>query len=175
MDSDKVLYNTWCHSFLFLPWKIPPNTHTHTHTQTHTDAHTDTHTHCSQYCSVPFWVLGDISHLASILCCLSYPWSSALVTIILHSCHLQDHHFVSGWAIHLSCSRSHALWLAQNFLTPWRKWQPTPVFLPGKSHGQKSLIGNSPWGCKESDTTERLHFLSFMLNSSLLSGFSLPL
>ena len=40
---------------------------------------------------------------------------------------------------------------------PWRgKWQPTPVFLPGKSHGQKSLVGYSPWGRKELDTTERL-------------------
>ena len=34
----------------------------------------------------------------------------------------------------------------------------TPVLLPGKSHGQKSLVGCSPWGRKESDTTERLHF-----------------
>ena len=32
--------------------------------------------------------------------------------------------------------------------------QPTPVFLPGESHGQRSLAGYSPWGCKESDTTE---------------------
>ena len=41
--------------------------------------------------------------------------------------------------------------------TPWRrKWQPTPVFLPGKSHRQRSLVGCSPWGCKESDTTKRL-------------------
>ena len=41
----------------------------------------------------------------------------------------------------------------------WRRqWQPTPVFLPGKSHGQRSLVGGSPWGRKESDTTERLHF-----------------
>ena len=40
---------------------------------------------------------------------------------------------------------------------PWRrKWQPTPVFLPGKSHGWRSLVDNTPWGCKESDTTERL-------------------
>ena len=39
--------------------------------------------------------------------------------------------------------------------SPWRrKWQPTPVFLPGKSHGWRSLVGYSPWGCKESDTTE---------------------
>ena len=38
---------------------------------------------------------------------------------------------------------------------PWRrKWQPTPAFLPGESHGQRSLVGYSPWGCKASDTTE---------------------
>ena len=38
---------------------------------------------------------------------------------------------------------------------PWgRAWQPTPVFLPGESHGQGSLAALSPEGCKESDTTE---------------------
>ena len=41
----------------------------------------------------------------------------------------------------------------------WRRqWQPTPVLLPGKSHGQRSLVGCSPWGREESDTTEWLHF-----------------
>ena len=41
---------------------------------------------------------------------------------------------------------------------PWRiKWQPTALFLPGECHGQKSLVGYSPWGCKESDTTEHTH------------------
>ena len=39
-----------------------------------------------------------------------------------------------------------------------KKWQSTPVLLPGKSHGQRSLVGYSLWGHKESDTTERLHF-----------------
>ena len=40
---------------------------------------------------------------------------------------------------------------------PWRrKWQPTPISLLGESHGQRSLAGYSPWGCKESDVTERL-------------------
>ena len=39
-----------------------------------------------------------------------------------------------------------------------RKWQPTPVLLPGKFHGWRRLVGYSPWGHKESDTTERLHF-----------------
>ena len=42
-----------------------------------------------------------------------------------------------------------------------RKWQPTPVFLPGKFHGWMSLAGYNPWGRTESDTTERPHFLSF--------------
>ena len=38
---------------------------------------------------------------------------------------------------------------------PWRRaWQPTPVFLPGESHGLKSLVGYGPEGCKESDMTE---------------------
>ena len=41
---------------------------------------------------------------------------------------------------------------------PWRRaWQPTPVFLPGQSHRQKSLVGYSPWGHKESDTTEQTY------------------
>ena len=46
-----------------------------------------------------------------------------------------------------------------------RQWHPTPVLLPGKSHGRRGLVGCSPWGPKESDTTEQLHFqfsLSFI-------------
>ena len=39
-----------------------------------------------------------------------------------------------------------------------RQWHPTAVLLPGKSHGRRSLVGCSPWGCEESDTTEQLHF-----------------
>ena len=39
-----------------------------------------------------------------------------------------------------------------------RKWQPTPVFLPGESQGRRSLVGCHLWGCTESDTTEWLHF-----------------
>ena len=38
-----------------------------------------------------------------------------------------------------------------------RKWQSTPVLLPRKSHGQRSLVGYSPWGRKESDTTKQLY------------------
>ena len=50
-----------------------------------------------------------------------------------------------------------------------RKWQATPVFLPGKPHGQRSLAGYSPWGCKESDMTEQLHFLSVQFSHSVMS------
>ena len=39
-----------------------------------------------------------------------------------------------------------------------RQWHPTPVLLPGKSYGWRSLVGCSPWGCEESDMTEWLHF-----------------
>ena len=46
---------------------------------------------------------------------------------------------------------------------PWRReWQPTPVFLPGEFHRQRSLMGYSPWGCKEPDTTEPLTFSLFV-------------
>ena len=52
--------------------------------------------------------------------------------------------------------KNHLFWV---FCKHWRRqWHPTPVLLPGKSHGQRSLVGCSPWGRWELDTTERLHF-----------------
>ena len=48
-------------------------------------------------------------------------------------------------------------------------WQPTPVFLPGESHGRRSLVGYSPQGPKESDRTERLHFtFTFSISACLV-------
>ena len=53
-----------------------------------------------------------------------------------------------------SCS-----WISNHSHSNWRRhWHPTPVLLPGKSHGRRSLVVCSPWGRYESDTTERLHF-----------------
>ena len=49
------------------------------------------------------------------------------------------------------------LWVAEG-ISRRRQWHPTPVLLPGKSHGRRSLVGCSPWGHEESDTTEWLHF-----------------
>ena len=51
-----------------------------------------------------------------------------------------------------------SIFLAFCMLSQRRQWQPTPVLLPGKSHGRRSLVGCSPWGHEESDMTERLHF-----------------
>ena len=53
----------------------------------------------------------------------------------------------------------HACGLGNSYAHRWRRqWHPTPLLLPGKSHGRRSLVGCSLWGHEESDTTERLHF-----------------
>ena len=49
------------------------------------------------------------------------------------------------------------LLILSRFVIGRRQWQPTPVLLPGKSHGWRNLVGWSPWGHEESDKTERLH------------------
>ena len=54
---------------------------------------------------------------------------------------------------------------------PWRrKWQPTLVFLPGESHGQRSLVDYSPWGRKELDMTEQLLLSLFLRGNVLLTN-----
>ena len=65
----------------------------------------------------------------------------------------QRHYFANKGPYNLSYgfSTSH-VWMQR------RQWHPTPVLLPGKSHGWRSLVGCSPWGHEESDTTEQLHF-----------------
>ena len=53
-----------------------------------------------------------------------------------------------------------------------RQWHPTPVLLPGKSHGQRSLVDCSPWGREESDTTERLPFHFHVLEKEMATHSS---
>ena len=56
---------------------------------------------------------------------------------------------------------------------PWRwKWQPTPLFLPGESHGLRSLVGCNPQDCQESDTTEWLYFSLYIISSVQFSSVS---
>ena len=68
------------------------------------------------------------------------------------------------WSIYLQCGRpGFNPWVGR---ISWRRqWHPTPVFLPGKSHGWRNLVGLSPWGCKESDVNERLHSLHLVFIS----------
>ena len=64
--------------------------------------------------------------------------------------------WLSGKESACQCRRSRFdCWVRE---MPWRrKWQSTPVFLPGKSHGQRNLVDYSPWGHKESDTTKHTY------------------
>ena len=75
-------------------------------------------------------------------------------------------------SICLQCGRpGFDLWVGK--IPCRRKWQSTPELLPGKSHGQRSLVGYSPWGHKESDTTEQLHFTSFSRQVAKVLEFQL--
>ena len=55
-----------------------------------------------------------------------------------------------------------------------RKWQPTPVFLPGEFQGQRSLVAYGPWGHKESDTTEWLTLVLLLKTSAVRDGYMFP-
>ena len=76
-----------------------------------------------------------------------------------------------GKSICLQCRRpGFEAWVRK---ISWRgKWQPTPVLLPGRLHGWRRLVGYSSWGCKESDTSERLHF-HFSLSGFFVHGLFL--
>ena len=81
---------------------------------------------------------------------LQYSWASSLVAQLVKNLREES----TG----KECSRSEFdPWVGK---IPWRKeWLPTPVFLPGEFYEQRSLMGYSPWGLKESDTTEQLTHL----------------
>ena len=85
----------------------------------------------------------------SLICLLTEPQSKHHLQyvngLIQHECHPTIFAiFYQLEASHTSCQR--------------RQWHPTPVLLPGESHGRRSLVGYSPWGREESHTTEWLHF-----------------
>ena len=79
-------------------------------------------------------------------------------------------HYTQVWAPQVAHGKESACQCRRCRFHPWvgkipwrRKWQPTPVFLPGKFHGLRSLVGYSPWGRKETDMTEWLQFLFLSL------------
>ena len=99
-------------------------------------------------------------------------WDFTSIGRVLNLAHVwakqQKDHFndfiIWGWIIlifnfNISKSEEYLKLLQRSSARHWRRqWHPTLVLLPGKSHRWRSLVGCSPWGCEESDTTERLHF-----------------
>ena len=73
------------------------------------------------------------------------------------------------WRICLQCGRPRPDPWVRKIL--WRReWQPTSVFLPGGFHGQRGLVGYSPWGCKKLDTTDRLTLIGGTVLKNLLAN-----
>ena len=106
------------------------------------------------------------------VCNVDSPWAWVLVLAVYLS-------RLPGWrgSKELACQcRTHKRcgfdpWVGK---IPWRrKCQLTAVFLPGKCHGCRSLVGCSPWGLKESDTTEHAHTLYFSGSKTSKGHFSL--
>ena len=107
--------------------------------------------------------------------CMPSSWTAGLYDSSISS-FLKNLHTVLGFpggsdgkSVCLQCRRpGFDPWVGK---IPWRrKWQPTPLLLPGKSHGQRSLVGYSPWGHKESDTTEGLYFHWVRFYTKILSN-----
>ena len=102
-------------------------------------------------------------------CSKSYVMREIQTKTIIRYCYMAPHSSTLAWKIpwaeepgrlpSMGLLRVGHDWMTSLSLftfTHWRrKWQPTPVFLPGESQGRGSLVGYSPWGLKESDTTKR--------------------
>ena len=104
-----------------------------------------------------FLILLFLDFSAAILICWRRKWHPTLVLLPGKSHGRRSLIGYSLWGRKESdtTERLHFTPFTHFILYHWRrKWQPTPVFLPGESHGQRSLAGHGAWGCRESDTTE---------------------
>ena len=103
----------------------------------------------------PLWFSGSLRsflHSSSVYSCHLFLISSASVRSILFLSFIVH---ISAWKFSLIA----LIFLKRYLVFPWRRqWHPTPVLLPGKSHGWRSLEGCSPWGRWGSGMTEWLHF-----------------
>ena len=102
----------------------------------------------------------DMNHM-TVLCCVIGQYKKEIGVLVFSA-----NVFVAeiNWTCAFWGALLGIMWDTLRHLSgDWRrKWQPTLVLSPGKSHGRRSLVGYSPWGRKQSDTTERLHSLHFM-------------
>ena len=116
---------------------------------------------CYSLCYMYMYMLYKYIYVQCILCYMYYLDS---IYVISYSICLSLSHLFhlalcpSNPSMLLQMAKFHSfLWLSS--IPLWRRqWHPTPVLLPGKSHGRRSLVGYSPWGRWELDPTERLHF-----------------
>ena len=93
-------------------------------------------------------LIPDIEAVYIIIICMQYITNSFILLISLL--------LIQVW---YSAGLCDSILIFTHYDQYWRRqWHPTAVLLPGKSHGWRSLVGCSPWGRWESDTTERLHF-----------------
>ena len=99
-----------------------------------------------------FWIL--LIHIPWSVSC----WCVKLYILLYHFNFLIASLLYIFWVTFLVVAWTYQNILIYNNLVRRRQWHPTPVLLPGKSHGRRSLVGCSPWGREESDMTERLHF-----------------
>ena len=103
----------------------------------------------------PFRVLGQENKQVTVNCKYALTtgdcWWNACMAVHTWWMHYPRLHYMRSPSLHNNRKLRHCTGEGNG---------TTPVLLPGKSHGQRSLVGYSPWGHKESDTTERLHFLS---------------
>ena len=133
---------------------------------------------------LPYWVSGpNLSSIRTLLveesCCFCTSVSFEVVSLQKKKkskmeCNLQ-HRFPCGCRIRrfLQNLLWRSLWLSYFTLScQRRKQQPTLGFLPGKPHGQRSLAGYSPWGCKELEATERTHMHVWLIVALLDKSFS---
>ena len=90
-----------------------------------------------------------------IMLCILHIYSLTWIVITDKYVYIQLSLMAQWWRICLPLQEMRVWSLGRCGKIPWRRaWQPTPVFLPGESHGQRSLAGYTPWVHKESDTTE---------------------
>ena len=101
--------------------------------------------HVSWISCIGRWILLPLCHQGSPVCTHMY----ICIIYYISPYYGQWHTYVqvSKMTFNYHCHKSRR-----------RQWHPTPVLLPGKSHGWRSLVGCNPWGHQESDTTARLHF-----------------
>ena len=95
--------------------------------------------------------------------CSPFNWVYQFSDVVLINCHEHAalkhcHSIKTTMKYHLTAVRVAVIKKSTNNKCWRRQWHPTPVLLPGKFHGRRSLVGCSPWDHWESDTTERLHF-----------------